>query len=92
MEKTMARAIYRRMEIGKEYKSFDLYQLIEDEYPATGEDVRKVVAREMWKIVNAGYAKTSTRQEKFPILRGLRYGSEPTAYQTYNVRYWIRIK
>lgn len=92
MEQTMARAIYKAMKIGEKYTSYELYKLVEDEYPATGEDVRKVVSREMWKVVNAGYAKTFKKTESLPIVRAIRYGSAPTSYQTYTIRYWIRTK
>ncbi len=97
MEKTMARAIYKKMVIGKAYRSYDLYKLVEDDYPATGEDVRKVVAREMWRVVNAGYADTYIQEESYHSVRGLRYhkpdrdwSKVPT--RTYSIRYWIRTK
>lgn len=110
MEKTLAREIYKRMEIGKPYTSMDLRKLLRawdegddvtytpDLYyrhiPAElhGKDVRKVIAAEMWKVVNAGYAKTYIKKESLPILRGLRYGAEPTCYQEYTIRYWVRVK
>ena len=85
------------MVIGEWYTSSELYRLIEDDYPPTGKDVRKVVAAEMWKVVNAGYADTRLEQETYHITRGLRYNVRnrdwskvPT--QTYTVRYWRRIK
>lgn len=97
-EKTMARAIYKRMEIGEAYTSMQLRDLLGDEYygyipvELHGKDVRKIVASEMWKVVKAGYAKTEVKEETYPIVRGIRKGSMPTAYQTYTVRYWTRIK
>jgi hypothetical protein len=97
MEKTMARAIYKKMAIGVWYTSYELYRLVEDDYPPTGKDVRKVVASEMWKVVNTGYAETKLENETYHIVRGLRYNvpnrdwsKVPT--QTYTVRYWRRIK
>ena len=97
MEKTMARAIYKKMAIGQWYTSYELYRLVEDDYPPTGKDVRKVVAAEMWKIVNAGYADTKLDSETYPIVRGLRrnvknrdWSKVPT--QTYTTRYWRRLK
>ena len=97
MEKTMARAIYKAMTPGEWYTSYELYQLVQDDYPATGKDVRKVVAAEMWKVVNAGYAKTKLDKETYHSVRGLKYHSPnrdwskvPT--QTYSVRYWQRVK
>ena len=89
---TMARAIYKKMKLGEAYTSSELYRLVEDEYPATGEDVRKVVAREMWKVVNAGYATTGLKIEKLANVRGLKFGSCPTSYTTYTIRCWKRIK
>lgn len=99
MEKTLARAIYKRMEIGKEYTSYGLFRLLgEDEYyriipvEQQGKDVRKIIAAEMWKVVKAGYAKTRTEQEALPNVRGLRYGATPTSFTTYTFRYWTRVK
>ena len=97
-EATVARAIYKRMEIGKAYTSHELFNLLGDEYYAyipvelQGKDVRKIVAAEMWKVVKTGYAKTEVKEETLPVVRGIRYGSKPTSYQTYTVRYWTRIK
>ena len=97
MEKTMARAIYKKMAIGVWYTSYELYRLVEDDYPPTGKDVRKVVASEMWKVVNTGYAETKLENETYHIVRGLRYNvpnrdwsKVPT--QTYTVSYSRRIK
>ena len=97
MEKTLAREIYKRMEIGKQYTTMELFNLLsESEYygliPAEmqGKDVRKVVAAEMWKVIRAGYATTHTSCESLPNVRGLRYGSKPSSFTTYTIRYWIR--
>ena len=102
MEKTMARTIYKRMELGKSYKTYELFKLLsEEEYygfipvELQGKDVGKVVAAEMWKVVNAGYATTSVGEETYHIVRGCRYGKTdwskvPT--QTYSCRYWVRTK
>lgn len=99
MEKTMARAIYKRMEIGKEYTTTQLFNLLsEKEYYSFiplelhGKDVRKVVSGEMWKVVKAGYARTFTKDETLPILRGVRHGTKPTSFETYKFRYWVRLK
>ena len=91
---TMARAIYKKMELNKPYTSSELYNLVRDEYPATGEDVRKVVAREMWKVVNAGYAKTYKSDEQFYNVRGTRVGSpiQDDRWMIYSVRYWVRVR
>lgn len=97
MEKTMARAIYKKMVVGQRYTSYELYRLVEDDYPPTGKDVRKVVAAEMWKIVNTGYADTKLESDTYHIVRGLRrnvknrdWSKVPT--QTYTTRYWRRLK
>lgn len=98
MEKTMARAIYKLMEVGKSYTTSELYELIGDDYykyipvEMHGKDVRKIVSAEMWKCVETGYARTYTEQETLPILRGVRFGNKPTAAQTYTFRYWVRLK
>ena len=94
MEKTMARAIYKKMAIGEWYTSYELYCLVEDDYPPTGKDVRKVVASEMWKVVNAGYADTKLENETYYLTRGFRFGTPKSKLptQTYTVRYWRRIK
>lgn len=97
MEKTMARAIYKKMVVGQWYTSYELYRLVEDDYPPTGKDVRKVVAAEMWKIVNTGYADTKLESDTYRIVRGLHrnvknrdWSKVPT--QTYTTRYWRRLK
>ncbi len=103
MEKTLARAIYKKMEIGKAYTTTQLRDLIGDAYyeyvPVTmhpgqpmGQPVNRVVTREMWKTVNAGYVKTYTNEETLALVRGLRFGAKPTSYQTYATRYWVRLK
>ncbi|MBR5874498.1 MAG: hypothetical protein IKY90_07200 [Oscillospiraceae bacterium] len=98
MEKTMARAIYKLMEIGKPYTSMQLRDLLGDDYykyipvEMQGKDVRKIVNAEMWKVVNSGYARSYTEQENLAIVRGIRYGSKPTAFQSYTFRYWVRLK
>lgn len=103
MEKTLARAIYKKMIIGETYTTTQLRNLIGDDYykyvplamhpgqPA-GQPGARVVAREMWKTVKAGYVRTYTGEETLPLVRGLRFGSKPTSYQTYTVRYWVRLK
>ena len=97
MEKTMARAIYRRMEVGKRYTTSELFHLLsESEYynyipvEMQGKDVHKIVSAEMWKTVQAGYVKTYTGQESLPNVRGLRFGTKPNSFTTYTVRYCIR--
>lgn len=103
MEKTLARAIYKKMEIGTWYKSMELFKLVEDDYykyiptELQGKDVRKICAGEMFKVVDAGFAQTKIETETHHIVRGLRHGVKnrdwskvPT--QTYTVRYFARIK
>lgn len=99
MEKTLARAIYKRMEIGRPYTTRNLYDLLDEaEYYALisedliGKDIRKIVSSEMWKVVKAGYAKTYTEQETLANVRGIRKGSTPTSFTTYTIRYWTRVK
>ena len=103
MEKTMARAIYKKMEIGKAYTTSELFDLIGDDYykyisarmqpgQMNGRPVNTVVSKEMWKVVNTGYAKTYTQVERLPLVRGLKYGVTPTCFQEYTMRYWVRTK
>lgn len=99
MEKTMARAIYKLMEIGKPYSTTDLFNLLDDDYykyipvEMQGKDVRKIVSSEMWKVVNSGYARTYTEQETLELVRGIRFGSNRHGdAQTYTFRYWERTK
>lgn len=100
MEKTMARAIYKKMEIGKEYTTYDLKRLIGDDYyeyipvELQGKDVRKIIASEMWNVVNAGYAKTFIRNTEYCNARGLRRGVKPNPnrFTTCPTRYWTRVK
>lgn len=99
MEKTLARAIWRRMEIGKTYTTTELFELLtETEYYSyipvelQGKNVNRIIANEMWKVVKAGYARTYTLEEKLPNVKGVRYGTAPKSYTTYTFRYWIRLK
>lgn len=98
MEKTMARAIYKKMEIGKAYTTTQLRDLLGDDYykyipvELQGKDVRKIVAAEMWKVVNTGYAQTWLDTEKLAMVKGLRYGATPKCYREYTMRYWMRTK
>lgn len=98
MEKTLAREIYKRMEIGRPYTTSELFDLVEDVYynhiPAElqGKDVRKVISNEMWKIVKTGYAETYIEKEDLPNVRGLRYGARPTSFTNYTFRYWVRTR
>lgn len=98
MEKTMAREIYKSMKIGKLYTTRDLFKLIEDNYyqyipvERQGENVNKIISREMWKVVKTGYARTYTEKETLANVRGIRFGSEPTSFTQYTFRYWVRVK
>ena len=103
MEATMARAIYKQMEIGKAYSTSDLSRLIGDDYykyipvnqhpsQPDGMPVNKGISNEMWKVVNAGFAKTYTKQETFANVRGLKYGATPKSFTDYNIRYWVRVR
>lgn len=98
MEKTLARAIWRQMEIGKTYTTTELFKLIETEYYSyipvelQGKNVNRIIANEMWKVVKAGYARTYTSKEKLPNIKSLRYGTTPKSYTTYTFRYWVRLK
>jgi hypothetical protein len=103
MEKTLARAIYRKMVIGKEYTTSELLNLIGDDYykivPAeihpfqpNGKPINRVISEEMWKVVNSGFAKTYKSEENLPNIAGLKYHSKPTSFTTYSFRYWVRVK
>lgn len=98
MEKTMARELYKAMEIGKPYTTSDLFRLIEDVYyqhipvELQGKNVNKIVSEEMWKVVKTGYARTFTEKETLANVRGIRFGSEPTSFTNYTFRYWVRVK
>lgn len=103
MEKTLAREIYKRMEIGKAYTTSDLFELIGDDYykmipmnqhpgQPDGMPVNKMISSEMWKVVKSGYATTCTEEENLANVRGLRYGTTPKSFTTYKFRYWTRIR
>lgn len=102
MEKTMARAIYKNMVIGKWYTSYELFQLIEDDFykyipvEMQGKDVRRICGAEMWKVVQSGYAETRMQSEKYHMVRGLKYGVDrdwsKVPSKEYSVRYWRRKK
>lgn len=99
MEATMAREIYKRMEIGKEYTTSDLFRMIEDVYyhfipvELQGKNVNKIVSSEMWKVVKSGYAKTFTEMESLECVRGIHYGSGKRGQKfNYTFRYWVRTR
>ena len=103
MEATMARAIYKQMEIGKSYTTRELSRLIGDDYykyipvnqhpgQSDGMPVNKGISNEMWKVVNSGFAKTYTAQETIGNVRGLRFGTAPKSFTTYTARYWVRTR
>ena len=103
MEATMARAIYKQMEIGKAYSTRDLSRLICDDYyryipvnqqpgQPDGMPVNKGISNEMWKVVNAGFAKTYTTQETIGNVRGLKFATTPKSFTTYTARYWVRTR
>ena len=46
----------------------------------------------MWKVVKAGFAKTYTRDEILPNVRGLRFGAKPTSFTIYKIRYWVKTR
>ena len=103
MEKTLARAIYKKMEIGKAYSTSDLSKLIGDDYykivpvefhphQLNGKPVNAIISEEMWKVVMSGFAKTHKGEETMAYVRGLKKGTTPTSFRTYSVRYWIRTK
>ena len=103
MEKTLAREIYKRMEIGKAYTTSELSELVGDDYykiipqdqhpfQPNGQPVNSVISSEMWKVVKAGYAKTYKGEDTLALVRGLRKGTTPTSFRTYSFRYWIRTK
>lgn len=103
MEKTLARAIYKLMEIGKEYTTSDLSNLIGDDYykyiPAdmhpfaeNGKPVNTIIYSEMWKVVKSGYATTKTEQQTLFLCGGVKFGCKPKESKTYTVRYWKRVK
>lgn len=94
----MARAIYKRMELGKAYTTKDLFGLLGDDYykyipvELQGKNVHKIVSAELWNVVNAGYAKTYTESETLGNVRGLRRGTAPKSFTTYTFRYWVRVR
>lgn len=103
MEKTLARAIYKRMEIGKEYTTRNLVDLIgSDLYKyvgmvdyktlENGKSVMQTVSDEMWKVVSAGFAETYTRNESLACIRNIKFGTTPKYFKTYIFRIWIRTK
>ena len=103
MEATMARAIYKQMEIGKAYTTRELSRLIGDDYykyipvnqhpgQPDGMPVNKGISNEMWKVVNSGFAKTYTAQETIGNVRGLKFGTAPKSFTTYTARYWVRTR
>ena len=103
MEATMARAIYKQMEIGKAYSTRDLSRLIGDDYykyipvnqhpgQPDGYPFSKGISDEMWKVVNAGLAKTYTKKETLANVRGLKHGATPKSFTDYTIRYWVRTR
>lgn len=103
MEKTLAREVYKRMEIGRAYTTSELGRLLGDDYykmvpvnqhpgQPDGMPVSKMISAEMWKVVKTGYAITYTKNETLANVRGLRRGATPTSYTEYKFRYWTRTR
>jgi hypothetical protein len=103
MEKTLAREIYKKMEIGKAYTTSDLLRLVGDDYykivpvefhpfQPNGKSALKIVSEELWKVVKSGFAKTYKTEETVGNVRGLKFGAKPTSYTNYSVRNWVRTK
>ena len=103
MEKTLARAIFKKMEIGRNYSTSDLRSLIGDSYydyipvnmhpgQPNGKPVNSVISDAMWNVVECGYATTCKASESVGNVRGLKFGTKPTSFTTYTVRYWERVK
>lgn len=103
MEKTLAREIYKRMEIGKEYTTSELMRLLGDDYykmipvnqhpgQPDGMPVNKKISAEMWKVVRAGYATTRTDEQTLANVRNLRFGATPNSFTTYTCRYWTKTR
>lgn len=103
MEKTLARAIYKQMEIGKAYTTSELFDLVGDDYykyvPVSqhpgqmdGKSVNVIVADAMWKVVRSGFATTYKQDVELPLVKGLKHGTTPTVFQRYTMRYWVRSK
>ena len=97
MEKTLARAIYKRMEIGKEYTTRDIFRILDDEQykyiPVEHHrECKTIVVNELWKIVKAGFATTIKRPEEMGLVRGHRFGSKNIPIIPITVRYWKRVK
>ena len=103
VEKTFAREIYKRMEIGQAYKMSDLMALVDMEarlfhFPnlQTWDDVRSFDFRTefhkaMDVMVSNGYVRTETRNFVTAFVKGRKFGSHvPTA--DYAARVWIRVK
>lgn len=93
---TMARAIYRAMEVGKEYTTSEIKELARNiEFLPWDEDTddwNKAIPKNLWKMVNTGYAVTRMAQETMGSIRGCQFGGTKVVYTTYNMRYWKRIK
>lgn len=103
MEKTLAREIYKRMEIGKAYSTTELFDLLGDDYfkivpqemhpyQPQGKPVNAIISEEMWKVVKSGFAKTYKGEQTLALVGGLKKGATPTCYRAYSFRYWIRTK
>lgn len=86
-----------------EFRGWDAYRDWTDmeDYRQKEAELKKMrsrgITKELWSIVNAGYAATEVTEETYHIVRGLRYHSPnrdwskvPT--QNYTIRYWWRTK
>ena len=86
-----------------EFRGWDAYQDWTDmeDYQQKEAELEKMrrrgITKELWQIVNAGYAATEIVEETFYIVRGLRYHAPnrdwskvPT--RSYMTRYWWRTR
>lgn len=87
-QKTLARALYLRMELNEQYTTRDLISMIDfdeiwDKFLPELNTItdlhekyllqKKAVTKALWSIVNTRYASTTVQNETYHMVRGLKY-------------------
>ena len=95
MEKTLARALYKQMQIDKNYTTSALYDLVKwnrTDYGLTSDNAQRIIESEMQNVVDAGYASIS--EEFIETIVGfnrLGYGGTYSG-RSYPIRKMVKVK
>ena len=94
MEKTLARAIYKKMNVGEKYNHYQLEGLIKEDfqkYRLNRYNATKCIEAAMQDVVDAGYAKYEEEYRYVPGWYSGGYVGHATS-QIRQIRYYTRLK